>query len=470
MPRALLTPLALNNFQMSQGISFDEEKGTSPYIHPHGRSQSTESFPGDPEDHDDDSGDLYFMYSKMAASEDLWMAEHWQKSADSILIFTGLFSAAIAALLSISIQNLKENPQDISNFYLQSLIIAIETGFADLDLVPFSPTPKAVVVNLLWFLSLLISLTCAIMATVVQQWARQYIRYTQPSERGPKTRARIRAMFSHSADRLFIKCMTDLLPCYLHLAILLFLVGLLIFLFNLHIVIFAFAAGLFVFSMGLYGFFTLLPFFQHGSLLSTPTSRLSRSLWGFLVGVYCIVSRHRFDYDRRWGPLDWFFDDVGRKVDAITKARAPDIDIHVLDWSLRSLGDDEAVEKWLRAIPDFFRDPSAQLGPLNLESHDKLKQTLCGFLDRTLSSNSVTEDVRNSRLIVCLDASHASLGRLETLLILEDIRRGRWPKLLKSEKMGVSLTSWGNSSDEGYGLQIRNIVARIAAPPNNARR
>jgi len=43
------------------------------------------SGPGDPDY--DDSGDLFSMYSKMAAAEDLLMAERWQKDADSILVF-----------------------------------------------------------------------------------------------------------------------------------------------------------------------------------------------------------------------------------------------------------------------------------------------------------------------------------------------------------------------------------------------
>jgi len=49
-------------------------------------SLSTWPFPGDPW-YDDDSGALFSMYSAMAAADDLWMAERWQKDADSILVF-----------------------------------------------------------------------------------------------------------------------------------------------------------------------------------------------------------------------------------------------------------------------------------------------------------------------------------------------------------------------------------------------
>ncbi|KAH9952546.1 hypothetical protein BGW80DRAFT_618337 [Lactifluus volemus] len=66
----------------------------------------------------DSSGPLFNMYIKMAEEEDNKVADRWQKDADGILIFTGLFSAAIAALVAVSVQDLKPNSQDTSAFYL----------------------------------------------------------------------------------------------------------------------------------------------------------------------------------------------------------------------------------------------------------------------------------------------------------------------------------------------------------------
>ncbi len=43
----------------------------------------------------------------------------------------------------------------------------------------FSPPMYAIWVNILWFLSLAISLTCSLLATLLQQWAHQYIKITQ---------------------------------------------------------------------------------------------------------------------------------------------------------------------------------------------------------------------------------------------------------------------------------------------------
>ncbi|KAI0293675.1 hypothetical protein B0F90DRAFT_1642276, partial [Multifurca ochricompacta] len=114
--------------------------------------------------------------------EDKKMAERWAADADGMLIFTGLFSARVAALLAVSIQDIRPNPQDTSAFYLQSIYKVISNASTTQAPTPltlanppaFSPPKYAVWVNALWFLSFVISLTCAMLATLLQQWARRY--------------------------------------------------------------------------------------------------------------------------------------------------------------------------------------------------------------------------------------------------------------------------------------------------------
>jgi len=94
---------------------------------------------------------------------------------------------------------------------------------------------------------------------------------------------------------------------------------------------------------------------------------------------------------------------------------------------------------------------------------DKFKQVSNTFLDHTFRSNTVTEDVKCSRLIICLDASHALLGPNESSSILDNILDGKWPKLLQSVEIGHSLLRWGNSSSASNQLYIRSIVSHIIA-------
>ncbi|KAN0140467.1 hypothetical protein V8E53_001676 [Lactarius tabidus] len=69
----------------------------------------------------DGSGHIFSMYLEMATEEDKKMVENWKADADGILIFTGLFSAAVASLISVSIQDIQQNSQDTSNFYLANI-------------------------------------------------------------------------------------------------------------------------------------------------------------------------------------------------------------------------------------------------------------------------------------------------------------------------------------------------------------
>ncbi|KAF8265152.1 hypothetical protein EI94DRAFT_370118 [Lactarius quietus] len=132
----------------------------------------------------DGSGPIFSMYMGMATEEDKKMAESWKDDADGILIFTGLFSAAVASLISVSIQDIRQNPQDTSNFYLSNIYRSMADPNISSSLPasppPFSPPNYAICVNALWFLSLVIGITCALLATLLQQWARRYLKVTQP--------------------------------------------------------------------------------------------------------------------------------------------------------------------------------------------------------------------------------------------------------------------------------------------------
>ncbi|KAH9031450.1 hypothetical protein EDB83DRAFT_2229569, partial [Lactarius deliciosus] len=191
----------------------------------------------------DGSEPLFSMYLERAEEEDKKKAESWQGDAEGILVFTGLFSAAVATLLSVSVQDLKQNSQDISAFYLANVyqLLSNQNGSQITVVIPsslsdptsFTPPVAAVWVNSLWFLSLVISLTCALLATLLQQWARRYLRITNP-RCSPHKRARIRAFFAEGVERLRLPWTVEALPTLLHISLFLFFAGLGVFLFGIH--------------------------------------------------------------------------------------------------------------------------------------------------------------------------------------------------------------------------------------------
>ncbi|KAF8260894.1 hypothetical protein EI94DRAFT_865695 [Lactarius quietus] len=224
------------------------------------------------------------MYIEMATEEDKKMAEAWQADADGILIFTGLFSAAVASLISVSIQDLQENPQDTSNFYLSNIYRTMADPNISSSLPssppPFSPPNYAIWVNGLWFLSLVISITCALLATLLQQWARRYLKVTQPRY-SPHRRARIRAFFAEGVDKFLLPWAVEALPTMLHISLFLFFAGLAVFLWNINLTIFKLVLSWVGACTALYGCITLVPLFRHDSPYHTP---LSLPAWHIVMG------------------------------------------------------------------------------------------------------------------------------------------------------------------------------------------
>ncbi|KAI0246544.1 hypothetical protein BJV78DRAFT_1134930, partial [Lactifluus subvellereus] len=180
----------------------------------------------------------------MAGKEDKEMAERWGADAKGIILFTGLFSAALAALLSVSIQDLRPNSTDISASYLANIFQLLADRDGSPVSIPstlsppssnFSVPKQAVWVNSLWFLSLVISITCALLATFVQQWAHRYIKVTASGEPySLHKQARIRAFFAEGLDKSRLPLVVELIPTFLHLSVFLFFAGLCVFLFNLN--------------------------------------------------------------------------------------------------------------------------------------------------------------------------------------------------------------------------------------------
>ncbi|KAF8463414.1 hypothetical protein DFH94DRAFT_640437, partial [Russula ochroleuca] len=203
------------------------------------------------------------MYLDRSDEDDRKTTERWKGECDAILIFvshlaleyhfrintgaqTGLFSAALAALLAVSVQGLQPGPQEISAFYLKNIyhLLAI--------LLPPSPSshpshlihlsslhrnPRAVFVNSLWFLSLVMSPTGALLAVFIQQWARSYLHATQ-GRHSPKDRARIRTFHVEGLEKFHLHWVTRAVPILIHGSLFLFFSGLPIFLFNLNRTVF----------------------------------------------------------------------------------------------------------------------------------------------------------------------------------------------------------------------------------------
>ena len=322
----------------------------------------------------------------------------------------------------MTIQDLRPNSQDTSAFYLGNIYEVLADPNATRAPIP-SPVAKpppftrpryAVWVNSLWFLSLVMSLSCALWATSLQQWARRYIRLTQPARRTPEKRARMRAFYADGVDKMHIPWAVEGLPTLLHLSLFLFFGGLAIFLFNVDEEVFICVVSWIGLFSTVYGLITFLPLVWQDSPYFTP---LSKPVWFLyfsipyatflpIITFYNRSQRSLFGRDQIWN-IWWRYRYrwMEKTAEKTADEQSPKIDVRIFGWTISALGDDYSLEKFFEAIPGLFNSTLVR----DLEKHfpDSLLETfwnaLHDFIDRTLSSNSIAEEVKSRRSAICKD-------------------------------------------------------------------
>ena len=259
------------------------------------------------------------------------------------------------------------------------------------------------------------SVSCGMLATSVQHWARRYIRLTQPARCSPEMRARMRAFYANGVDKMHLPWAVEGLPTMLHLSMILFLGGLAIFLFNVDREVFNYVIwwiGLFLF---LYGLITILPSIQLDSPYSTPLSISAWFLWAkaqyvtftvaTIIASYVNIQTWVRFVGLRDRSRDRMLRGVEKRAEETMLEQSSKIDVHIFGWTINALGDDTLLEKFFEAIPGLFN--SKQAKDLEIDFPEKLLgnfwDTLDGFMGRTSSSNSITKSVKSRRVMICED-------------------------------------------------------------------
>ncbi|VDC05241.1 unnamed protein product [Peniophora sp. CBMAI 1063] len=190
---------------------------------------------------EDKAGDgLWEAYLDGVEDEDKAIVERWNGSTTGILTFTGLFAATVAAFVIESYKSLSPDTGAQTVALLAQLVAATNATTiipaTEILSEPFQVPETAVIVNALWFLSLVISLVCALLATLIQEWTRDYLRGTQW-----RTMSTTISQYAYKhiyirmgVERYRLDRVASVIVGLMHLAVVLFLVGLAIFLFPIH--------------------------------------------------------------------------------------------------------------------------------------------------------------------------------------------------------------------------------------------
>ncbi len=304
------------------------------------------------------------------------------------------------------------------------------------------------------------------LATLIQEWTRRYVRVTQPGH--PHQRARVRQLLFNGIGPLHFLFIIDAVPTLLHLSVFLFFAGLLILLRHINHTVFNVVVVWVVFCTAVYIYITFLPVYRPASPNYAPISSLAWQVYAdILYPIFESLSSFKKGVHIR-RPAACLLDRLVEKAEEIILGESPKLDADILESLLVTLGEDSAREKFFEAIPGFYDSQVVHVHDLqkNLSPtfFTNFRHTVNQFLDQTLSSDTISALARSRRVLICLNATHRVLGDRASASITDQIiRSGNWIEIPPSPAIGHILRRWHDSPDPSIAHIGSCIIARIIA-------
>ncbi|KAF7350482.1 hypothetical protein MVEN_01353800 [Mycena venus] len=451
---------------------------------------------------------LWAVYVSEAAKYDKSLVESWKNDMEGMLIFAGLFSASLTAFIIESYKTLTPDSGDstvqlLTHISQQLAAAANGTAFPAQSPAPFTPLPSSLICNALWFMSLGLSLTCALIATLLEQWARDFL-HRADIHSSPVIRARIFSYLYYGLKRFNMHVVVDIIPLLLHASLVFFFAGLVAFLFPVNSAIAAVAAAPLVIVVVVYSALTLLPLWFLDCPYRTPLSTAVWRVLGIIATIWCRRPKSPSVASTSYG--SW---SSATMVEAMSRQATKESpgrvarDYRALVWTVKSLADDIELEPFVEGLPDVLWGPLYKR--YGYEDHiQKLirtpelqLQSRIEALLRSCDSGLLSPDASRRRRITCLKALWAigsvqppvssdhseSLDFARTLDYCRRRREGpeilhystsavalmRWSTFcsVKTRFAGVvdSITQWRANAEGGHVLDLTNIITFLESQP-----
>ncbi|KAJ7572339.1 hypothetical protein C8J56DRAFT_1175387 [Mycena floridula] len=224
------------------------------------------------------NGTIPGCYVREAKIYDEGMVARWKVLMDGLLLFAALFSAVVTAFIIEGYKTLSPDPSAMTVVLLyhisQQLSTITNTTELNVSLPDFNSSPTlAIITNVFWFLSLALSLTCALTATLIEQWASDYVRAIERRE-APAIKARIRAYLFEGVENSNVAAIVEGTPLLLHASLFSFFIGLIFFLHPISMIITFLAASILAAFGIAYLSATIAPLIDTASPIRTPLTTL----------------------------------------------------------------------------------------------------------------------------------------------------------------------------------------------------
>ncbi|KAH7096511.1 hypothetical protein BKA62DRAFT_590278, partial [Auriculariales sp. MPI-PUGE-AT-0066] len=172
---------------------------------------------------------LFKIYRDRVTEKDEELVNGWNDTLNFMLVFAGLFSAVLTALLIESSKQLQPDYSEVTAAAVLAILAHLQgTNQSSTVSVtaPFQPDNGARWINGLWFTSLMLALIVSLLAILVKQWLVQYMSLMRSSAGHARHWAlrhfALRRGLSKWGVEPFISCLAVLL----HISLFLFFIGL----------------------------------------------------------------------------------------------------------------------------------------------------------------------------------------------------------------------------------------------------
>ncbi|KAF7332632.1 hypothetical protein MKEN_00146000 [Mycena kentingensis (nom. inval.)] len=357
-------------------------------------------------DNDEDAwaSKMWSVYIDEANKYDTALLDGWKSDMEGLVIFAALFSAILTAFIIESASNLSVSTGDRTVQLLARISAQLEasargTVFQMQQDPPFVAPTTAIICNSLWFISLGLSLSAALLAILVQQWVRDFLHKTDIYS-APLIRARIFSFLYYGLKDFRMHDVVEILPLLLHLSLLLFFAGLVAFFVPVNGVITGISIAFLLLLGGTYTAVTMLPLVRLNSPYRTP---LSNSLWALgqhLWGHIFPARRHSSEQPRS----------AMHAMVAAAKDFDVERDKHALAWTLKSTLGHAKFEPFAEAILHVLWGPESQRNTYkehieHLVAHPEIRLFHRVFaLLRSCDSSALTAEARLHRAVIALKA------------------------------------------------------------------
>jgi len=259
------------------------------------------------------------------------------------------------------------------------------------------------------FLSLFFSVTSALVSTLIQQWGREYLQYSQPSA-APHKRGRVRAYLFDGLSQFQIRRLTYGVPVLLHLGVFLFFLAISEWLYPISVPVGATARYCLVALFTVYMALSVLPLIvtnaPYQTALTTPL-RASISLIhvSYLV-LLRLVGRSPGVHEAQKGSglFRSVHVDRARALMKEIKRRASKLDRSAMHWLLQELDEDD-IDTFLSGLPGYIHSPLTDTKPVVAGlREDGIPERIRQHLITCVTSVELSQEESMSRASSCINS------------------------------------------------------------------